>query len=321
MLNIVRKLWVVILLLIILLCAVSYASQEEVDEKEEFPNRPINLVIPYAPGGGMDTSVRVLTSAAAEYFPVQVRVINMPGAGSTEATSYVYDQKRDGYNLIAMIDTAFLSSVIELDVPFDVEDWEAVIQYATVEFGLGVRQDSPWKTFSELIEYIKEHPGEVTVASGAVGHAAQVFLSLLTEELGLDIVQVPYESGGEAAYSVVRGEVDVVAQGIVVLKPLWEEGIMQMLAISGDQRNALAPEVPTMIEMGYDFKFGSARTILVPKGIPREHIEFLEAAFLKLLEDPSVLSLAKKTGMPIVPRGTADATERVYYQYEQLKSL
>jgi len=316
MLSVVRKLRVVILLLIILLGVVGYASQEEA-----FPDRPINIVIPYSPGGGMDTSVRVLTSVAAEHFPVPVRVINMPGAGSTVATGYVYDQKRDGYNLIAMIDTAFLSSVIELDVPFDVEDWEALIQYATVEFGLGVRQDSQWKTFSELIEYIKEHPGEVTVASGAVGHAAQVFLTLLTEKLGLDIVQVPYESGGESAYSVVRGEVDVVAQGIVVLKPLWEEGIMQMLANSGDQRNALAPEVPTMIEQGYDFTFGSARTILIPKGIPREHIEFLEAAFLKLLEDPSVLSLAKKTGMPIVPRGTADATKRLYYQYEQLKSL
>lgn len=321
MLNVVRKSRVVILLIIILLCAVSYASQEEVDKKEEFPDRPINLVIPFASGSGMDIAARVLASSAAGYFPVPVRVINMPGAGSTLGTSYVWDQKRDGYNLASMIDTSFLNSVIKLDVPFDVEDWEVLIQYAIVEFGLGVRQDSQWKSFSELIEYIKEHPGEVTVSTGGVGSTAQVFLTVLANVLGLDIVEVSYESGSDSAYAAVRGEVDAVSQSAILLKGLQEEGIMQMLAISGDQRSPVVPEVPTIMEQGYDFKFVSARIILVPKGIPRERIEFLEAAFLELLEDPSLRALAKKLGMPIVPLGTTDANEQLHYQYGQLKKL
>jgi len=321
MLNVVRKSRVVILLLIILLCAVSYASQEEVDEKAGFPDRPINLVIPFASGSGMDVAARILASSAAGYFPVPVRIINMPGAGSTLGTSYVWDQKRDGYNLVSMIDTSFLYSIINLDVPFDVEDWEAVMQYAIVGFVLGVRQDSPWKTFSELIEYIKEHPGEVTVSTGGVGSSAQLFLSVLTEELGLDIVEIPYESGSDSTYACVRGEVDVVSQGTVMLKPLSEEGILRILAISQDQRDPIVPEVPTMIEEGYDFKFMSARVILVPKGIPRERIEFLEAAFLELLEDPSLRALAKKLGLQVLPRGSADTNEQLYYKYEQLKKL
>jgi tripartite-type tricarboxylate transporter receptor subunit TctC len=262
----------------------------------DYPNRPIELVVPYGAGGGNDLTARVFSAVAADYIgqPVIIRI--RPGAGSVVGLSEVARSKPDGYTLAWPGPHSLVIAAFN-DVPLDfLSALEPVAQMHSGPWWLVVPGDSPFNTLDEFIAFAKENPGEIVVANSgnlAIGHLPTLELERLAE---VEFTHLPFDGGGPAYAAVLSGDADAVHGVTAGIVNQVRSGNFKALAVTGNERNPELPDVPTFAELGYPINVGINIGLVAPAGTPPEVIAYLEEAMRKISEDKTYLSLLGKLG-------------------------
>ena len=248
---------------------------------QDFPVKPIRLVDGYAPGGGTDVIARLLSGKLAELLGQSVVVENRPGATGTIGAASVVRAPPDGYTLlVGLSSTIAVSPSLLTKLPYDtLRDLVAVAQVVTFPNVLVVHPSVPTRNLKDLIALAKARPNTLNYASGGLGTSNHLAGELLKSMAKIGITHVPYKGGGPAVIAILGGEVDMLFATMPSATGFVRNGRLRPLAVTGPQRSAALPAVPTMIESGLPgFEVVSWMGMLAPAGTPREVILKLNTA-------------------------------------------
>lgn len=254
-----------------------------------FPDRPINLVVPYAPGGAADAVARVLANKMSGTLGVSIVVENKAGASGMIGAGYVAKATPDGYTMLYDATPFSINPHLYSKMPFDKQALAPVSLVLLAPNILIVNANSPFKDVSALVEAAKAKPGKLNFASGGSGTVQRMASELFRQKLSLDMVHIPYKSGGPAITDVMGGQVDFMFSTIAASSPLVKSGKLRALAVSAPERSAQLPDVPTVSETvipGYEAYEWNG--IFVPAGTPADVVQRLQQAIAGALKDAEV---------------------------------
>jgi tripartite-type tricarboxylate transporter receptor subunit TctC len=256
---------------------------------DDYPNRPIRLIVPYAAGGPSDTGSRLLSVPLSKVLGDTVFVDNRGGAGGRTGTEQVLQADADGYTLLlgAIGPLVFMpaAKAVDYNVNADMTPLGLIWQSPLV---LVVNPKRGIKTVAEFISYAKANPGKLSIASAGIGTNTHMASELFKREAGVDLLHVPYRGTGAALPDLLSGQVDATISDVALMAPLVRQGSLVALAVTAPQRSALLPEVPTMGETGLP---GAVTEnwygLLVRSQTPAPIVEKLETALGTATADPS----------------------------------
>ncbi len=269
-----------------------------------YPNRPIRILVPYAPGGLTDVVARYYAEHLRKAFGQNVLVENKPGASGIIAIEEMARAKPDGYTLmIGNISTNCLTPVLlakRMHIDYD-RDVQIIARLADAPvFFLATTNNFPPKTFQEFIAYAKAHPGDVRYASGGIGAYQHVNTEILAKRAGgLQLIHIPFKDGGPGILKdVASGDTQVSWFNITNPVGMIKAGRVRPLAVAAPQRLAAWPDVPTLDELGFTgFRPSQWSAAFAPAGVPREIIDKLHQAFVAAANTPEMRAIFEKGGM------------------------
>lgn len=273
---------------------------------QEYPERPIRLVVGFPPGGINDIVARIVGQKVTESIGQPVVVENRAGAGGTIGADMVTKAKPDGYTLLlGSVSNISMAPSLYKALPYDpTRDFAPVILLGGSPNVLVVHPTSPAKSISELIELAKKSPGSLSYASAGIGTSNHLTVELLKVRAGIDIVHVPYKGDAPAVADVVAGQVPMIFPTIPVAMPHIKSGKVRALAVSSAKRSSLMPDVPTVSEASgiQDFAVNVWVGVVAPAGTPKPIVDRLNAEFRKALSAPDVREKLASHG--VEPEGT-----------------
>ena len=243
---------------------------------EKYPNRPINMVVPYAPGGASDLASKIVADKIAEFLGQPLISQYKPGGGGSLGAAFVAKAKPDGYTVLVGSSTPLVLSPIVKKMDYKLEDFIPLGMYGETPIWVPVKKDAPWKTLQDLIADAKASPGKITVASYGKLTAADFVIEMLSKQAGIKLNHVPYKSTAEAISAVLGGHAQ--AAFVTGAGGLLDSGSIKILAAAADQRLEGLPDVPTFKEVGYPISLAASYTLCVPKGTPQEVVKGLSNA-------------------------------------------
>lgn len=257
---------------------------------EQFPSKPVKLIVPWPPGGPTDSQMRALARATEKHLGQPIVIENRPGASGTLGPIYMTQRERaDGYTLSQIPLSLFRIPVGRGDAFDPARDLTFILQVSAYTFGIVVRSDSRWKTFGELVAYAKANPGAVTYATSGAQSIPHMTMETIGARLGIVWTHVPYKGGAECVAALMGGHVDMVGDGSAWAQQV-NAGALRLLVTWGEHRSRSWPDVPTLKEAGIDMIVNSPYGIAGPKGIDPQVVKILHDAFKRGLEDPSHLA-------------------------------
>jgi tripartite-type tricarboxylate transporter receptor subunit TctC len=265
---------------------------------QNFPAKPITTVVGFEPGGGTDTTARIVAPTLSELLGQQVVVENRAGAGGNIAVDYVAKAAPDGYTLVLANVGALAVNPHILRTPYDpLRDLAPVSMAVVFPNVLVVQPDLPVKSVQDYVKLAREKPG-VTYASSGIGGAGHLAGELLKEMAKIDIVHVPYKGGGPAMQGFLGRQVDSFFATPISSISQIRSGKARAIATTGAKRDKLMPDVPTVAESGFPgYEALNWYGYLAPAKTPKEIIERLSRDIAKALADPKVLAALNKTGV------------------------
>lgn len=266
-----------------------------------WPDKPITIVVPYAPGGTADALARLIAQHLGPKLNTSAVVVNRAGASGIIGAGSVAQAAADGYTVL--YDATPLSINPHLQkMPFDAEkDLAPVTMVAVTPMLVAVSKDSPHNTLQDLLRAARQSPGKLTFGSGGQGTVQYMAAELFNQAAGVKMLHVPYRSGGQALTAAIGGEVDLGFGNLPALSPHMKSGVLRPLAITSAQRHPLFPEVPTVAEaLGKSYEAFEWNGIFVPRGTPPEIVNRLHASVREVLAMPEVKSKLEGLGSRIV---------------------
>jgi len=257
----------------------------------QYPDKPIRFIVPFAPGSSPDAICRLLGAEMSKQMGRPFVIDNKPGASAMIGTELAARAAPDGYTIVyANVGTLAINPGLFSKLPYNPEkDLAPVGLMGFVQNGLLVRNDLPVKSVKELIDYAKKNPGKLSMASSGNGTTGHLGGELFKSMTGTFMVHVPYRGGAPAHTDLMGGQVDLMFDNLVTALPLARAGKLRMLAVSGAKRSPLAPDMPTIDEMGVKgYETLAWGGLAVPAGTPREIVMRLNAELNKALESPTV---------------------------------
>lgn len=257
---------------------------------QDYPNKPVDLVLGFGTGGVSDIIARTLAPELEEKLGQRFVVKNVPGAGGTVAAQTVIEAGNDGYTLLNVGASGPIKRTLTPNQPFDqVGDFEPVAAIANFGLVVVVKPDGEFGTMEELIAYGKENAGALNVGTVQVGSTQFLSAKLFLSVAGIDAVVVPYGSTPELMGGVANGEVDVAFEIIPGAKAAIDNGQVKPIATTRAERSALFPDLPTVEEAGVaPYDVSSWNGYSAPKGVPDEVKEVLSAAVQEILQQPEI---------------------------------
>ena len=290
---------------------------------QNFPDRPVHLIIPYGPGGITDFAGRVLAQKIGEALNATMVAENKPGAGGIVGVDYVAHSAPDGYNMAVMDPAVVVNPILQKTMPYDI--FKDIVPLSITSSSPEVLVVAPQlgiKSYAELVAYGKANPGKLNYASAGVGTTPHLAAELWKSRTGIDAVHVPYKGIGASYTDMMSNKVQLSFSSIAGALPFTSDGRVIPLATTGAQRSAVYPDLPTVAEAGlpgYDVDlwlglFGTA-------GSPPAVLEKLNAAIAKALQDNELKASFAKFGL--TPRGMslADSAAFTKSEYERWKKL
>jgi tripartite-type tricarboxylate transporter receptor subunit TctC len=290
---------------IALLCllALSYGASAQ-----QYPNKPIHLIVPFGPGGFTDVAARILQKELQPVLGQPIIVENKPGAGSTIGTDFVAKAPPDGYNLVMISTTHVISPHLYKEMPYDpIKDFTPVMKLAEGPYVLVVNSQTPYRNVGDLIAAAKAKPGTIDFASSGNGSSQHLVGALFMNMSGAKLNHVPYKGSNQAMQDVIGGQVPVSFVGMPNALPNLASGKIRALAVTTKRRDAELPNVPTMDEAGvkgYDATIWLA--LLAPKGTPADVVQKINAAVTKVLSTPDAKKLMTSAGVDVAPSTPED---------------
>ncbi|WP_188074470.1 tripartite tricarboxylate transporter substrate binding protein [Pusillimonas sp. ANT_WB101] len=286
------------------LAALSSFSVATAQSASSYPDKPIRLIVPFAPGGNTDVVARVVAEGLGQRLKQSIVVENRAGAAGIVGTEYAARAAADGYTLlVGHIGALTINPYIYSSLPYDtLKDFVPISLSAKTALILCAAPKMGFKTVSDLIAAGKKNPGSLAFSTAGVGSAAYMASILFNNQTGISALDVPYKGATPATTAVVSGEVSFTFGGLAPSRGLVESGRLNALAVTSMERSPLFPDVPTMAEAGVpDFEIEDWNGILAPKGTPPAIIEKLNKAMVALLNDPATMNKLVSLGFTPAP--------------------
>lgn len=268
---------------------------------QAFPDRPIRILVGFAPGGGVDILGRLVSQKLSERLKVPVPFENRPGANSMIAAGVVARAKPDGYTLLMITTSHILNAAAGLDLAFDpVGDFSPVAELAAYPNILAINGKVPAGSLREFIALVKANPGNLNFASTGVGGATHMAAEIFMRATNVNMVHVPYQGAGLALTGLRTGEVSSYFGTIASIKPFLDGGIYKVLAVMSEKRSPALPEVPTMREGGVDALSDGMYGVLAPARTSADIVTRLNAELGAIMQMPEFSArLAGEGATPI----------------------
>jgi len=284
---------------------------------QDYPNRPIRVIVPFSPGGAVDGPTRVLAQELGKRLGQQVVIDNRPGAGATIGSEAVAKAPPDGYTLLLASQTNAISATLYSKLSFNPIDDFVPISLIGREPGVVVVHPSlPAKTVQELIALARAKPGQIDYASSGNGSGQHLFAAQLFSLAGVKLNHVPYRGSGQATTDLIGGVVSVSVPGLSGMLPHIRSGKLRALAVTGTHRAPQLPDVPTLAEAGFPgYSAYVWLGLLAPKGTPAQIIERLNRDVLAALDTAEVKGYMANAS--IEPLGTTPAEFAAFFRAER----
>ena len=272
-----------------------------------FPNRPLTLVVPFAPGGIADLIARAVAEPMARSLGQAVVVDNRPSAGSIVASQFVAQARPDGHTLLMVTNSHALSVSLFRKLPYDtVKDFSPVGLIGRFDLGLFVPANSRFKSLGDALAFARAQPGKLNIATIAVGSTQHLAAELFKTTAGIEALVVPYKTSPAVVSALRAGDADLAFEIVGPLLGQVSGGVVRALAVTGDERHPLLPDVPTVQQAGVArYALASWNALAVPAGTPAAVIEQLNRALREALATPEVRDKLGKLGLRL-SAGTPD---------------
>lgn len=279
------------LICVLMLCINNYAQAL-------YPEKPITLVVPFAPGGANDILGRIIAQSLSTELKQSVIVENKPGAGTTIGAEYVANAKADGYTLLLVSAAHVISSSIYSKIRYDpIRNFTPVAQLTNSAYVLVTSKDSPIKSLQDIMKLASKESNKITYASSGIGSAPHLAGALLAAKGGIDMVHIPYKGGGPALLDVMRGDTDVYFASQSGALPFIQSDKLRALGVSTAVRTAALQNVPTIKELGVpNFEISGWYGIVAPNQTQSRIVQQLNIAIKKILSKEDVQALLAKHG-------------------------
>jgi tripartite-type tricarboxylate transporter receptor subunit TctC len=289
------------LALTILAAAISFAAAPAAAQTARaFPTRPVTLVVPFTPGSGSDTISRVIGPKLAAKWGQAVVVDNKPGASGNLGSQFVSKAAPDGHTLLMAINTHTMTPAVYKNMPFDAaRDFSAIAKLAEADFALAVNPSLPVTDMKSLIAYAKANPGRLNYGSPGNGTPHHLAMELLKGNYGVFVVHVPYKGLSGALTDLMGGQVQMMLATVPSLRPHAQAGRVKLLAVTGEERSSLVPEVRTFREQGFPAMSGinSWYAVLAPARMPADLVGRLNRDFLEVMNSEEVKAELARQGI------------------------
>ena len=283
-----------------LVIACSFLSPSFVKaQTNDYPNRPIRIIVPIAPGGGTDIIGRKVAQKLGDILRQPSFVENKAGAGSLIGTDYVAKSTPDGYTLlVGGLFNMVMNKALIKNLSYDPgKDFIPVGYISAYPFVLAFRPELPIKDLNDFVKYAKDKPGQMTYGSAGIGTLQHVWAHVLTTNLGLDLVHIPFKGAPPAYQEMMAGRLDMIFDNISAIKPHLQSGKLRGIATSGENRSAFIAEIPTLNESNITkFSGESWFGIFAPTGTPPAAISKLREAMAQINKDPEFIAQVEKDG-------------------------
>jgi tripartite-type tricarboxylate transporter receptor subunit TctC len=255
----------------------------------DYPNRTVELYIPYTPGGTTDILGRLIAEIAQKHLGQPLVAVNKPGGGGSVAAATVLSSKPDGYKVVMLATNFFGGTIFTQKLPFDADDLVPIANFIQFKEALAVRNDCPWKTLADMLDYGKNKPGELKWGHPA-GRGSPLFMNmvLILKKAGVTGIEVPYQGSGVQLTSLLGGHIDVASTSFGAVRESVNAGKLRYLASYGPKRYGETPNLPTAAELGFTDvgKLNGFVGLYVHKDTPPECKKALFNALKKTFDDP-----------------------------------
>jgi tripartite-type tricarboxylate transporter receptor subunit TctC len=290
----------VILVVIVLTCFVAMPTQAA-----EFPEKEVQIIVPYSAGGATDLIFRALGAATEKYLGKAVVIVNKPGGGGAVGFTEGMKAAPDGYMLTAAI-TPLTILPHQVTTAFTYRDFEPILNVVSDPSMFLVRADAPWKSLEEFLDYARENPDMVTVGNSGAGGGVHLVALAFEKAAGVKFNHIPFAGGGPSVTALLGGHVNAVSvsppEGVTHV----QAGKLRIIALFADKRLEMFPDVPTVKEQGIDFVMGMWRGLVAPKGTPPAAIKKLHDAFKRGMDDRAFKQNAKDMSVNLFYLGSED---------------
>jgi tripartite-type tricarboxylate transporter receptor subunit TctC len=266
---------------------------------QNYPNRPVRLILPFGAGGVADVTARIVTEKLGEKLGQRFIIENMPGAGGITAARAVLSSSPDGYTLALLSNGTAISVSLFKSLKFDpLTDFIPVSSMGYFDFIFVTQAGSPYRTLADLIKAAKEKPAALNVGTINVGSTQNLSAQLFKSTAGVDVTIVPFRSSPDVLIALLRGDIQMAIENYSAVQSHISDKAVTAVSSSGPVRTSFLPDVPTVKEAGGgDFEARSWNAIFAPKGTPPEVIKTLNAALREVLDAPDLKKRALELGI------------------------
>ncbi len=264
-----------------------------------YPNRPIRLIVPYPPGGSTTAASQLLAPRLAKSMGQQVIVDNRPGGNTVIGSQATARAPADGYTVLLVTSTHAINPLMMRDLPYDsIRDFTPIGTVLNTYYLLAIHPGVPAQTLAEFIALARKSPKSINYGSVGSGGAVHLASELFNSVAGVDTQQVPYKGTGPLVTDLMAGRVQFFINNTLNLAPMVKVGKLRGLAVSGEQRSGVLPEVPTFAEAGLPgYKAGNWFGLLGPAGLPRDILARLSGELMKIIGSPEVREELNRQGL------------------------
>jgi tripartite-type tricarboxylate transporter receptor subunit TctC len=289
---------------------------------QTYPRQPIQLIITLAPGDGLDVTGRAIADQLGKILKTPIVPMNKPGGGGTMGVDYVVKGKKDGYNILYVNSSLIYTYALNPEVipynPF--EDLEPLCLAGSVPLLLAVQAESPWKSFQELMDYMKKNPGKIRGSSSGIGSIGHFCYEVIRMETGADINMIPYKGAMPGFTALLGGHVELGIPSLSVVSPHIDSGKIRALLTS--KKIPEHPEIPTLTELGYKRDMPSVwNAVFVPIGVADSVKKILDTAFEKSIKTADVVNTMQKIGYVQDYKSGEEFTKSMLEEYVIIKEL
>jgi tripartite-type tricarboxylate transporter receptor subunit TctC len=288
-------------------------------QAQEYPTKPVEVIVGYPPGGGTDMISRAVADVAPKYVGQPLVVINKAGATGTIAAQYVASAKPDGYLLLVAGGSETITVPHFKSLPYDaINDFVPIIRFMIERVGFYVRTDSPWKTMKDLVADAKQNPDKYTYATSGIGGIHHSTVLVTEKRTGIHMRHVPHKGGAETLAALAGGHVNVAMASPNEAYALVQGGRIRPLAHSSLARSPVEPDTPTLRELGYDVYIENQKGFVFPKNTPKPIVQKLHDSLKKVFDDPQFKSSAQKLRVELAYLSGEDFHKSMKAMYEQV---
>jgi len=284
--------------IVVVTIALALATGAQPLSAQDYPSRPVRVVVPFAPGAGTDLLGRLVAGELTQRLGQQFFVENKPGAAAQLGTDLVAKSPADGYTLLwTVTDGLSVLPAVKASVPYKIpDDFAFIAGVSQMSFVVSVNAKAPIKSMAELIAYGKANPGKLNFGSAGVGSAPHMGIALISVAAGIDMVHVPFAGLGPTTNALIAGTVDLALVTPPLIKPHVESGAVRALAMTGKSRHPLLPDVPTLQEAGLNVTTIVSYGLSAPTGTPEPILARLRKVMTEMVEDKAVVERLRVLG-------------------------